>query len=95
MVFTDHDQALANPHVDAINAVTNPSTRHTVAVPSCLIGKHPLVEKPPKMTVRACRAIIDAARRGGGVLATAENLPRDPPDRNARGILNHALLGNS
>lgn len=68
--------------------------RHTVAVPLRLIGKHPLGEKPLGMTERACRAIIDAARRDVGVLATAENLPRDSPDRYACGILDHALLGN-
>jgi predicted dehydrogenase len=94
MVFTDLDQALAHPGIAAVDVVTDPSTHHAVAVPALLAGKHALVEKPLGITVRACRAILDAAERGGGVLATAENLRRDPPNRLARSILDHGLLGD-
>lgn len=94
LVFTDLAAALAHSEIAAVDVVTDPSTHHVVAVPALLAGKHALVEKPLGITVRACRAIIDAARRGGGVLATAENLRRDPPNRLARGILDQGLLGD-
>jgi predicted dehydrogenase len=94
MVFTDLDRALANPEIAAVDVVTDPSAHHSVTVPALLAGKHALVEKPLGITVRACQAILEAAERGGGVLATAENLRRDPPNRLARSILDHGLLGD-
>jgi predicted dehydrogenase len=94
MVFTDLDQVLAHPEIAAVDVVTDPSMHHTVAIPSLLAGKHTIVEKPLGITVRACQAIIDASRRGQAVLATAENLRRDPPNRLARSILDHGLLGD-
>ncbi len=92
LVFTDLDKALAHPDVAAVDVVTDPSFHHTVAVPALEAGKHALVEKPLGITVRACHAIIDAAKRGDAVLATAENLRRDPPNRLARSIIDHGLL---
>ncbi len=94
MVFTDLDQVLAHPEITAVDVVTDPSVHHAVAVPALLAGKHAIVEKPLGITVRACQRIIDAARRGKVVLATAENLRRDPPNRLARSILEHGLLGD-
>jgi predicted dehydrogenase len=94
MLFTDLDRVLAHPEIAAVDVVTDPSTHHTVAVPALLAGKHALVEKPLGITVRACQMMIDAARRSGVVLATAENLRRDPPNRLARAILDHGLLGD-
>jgi predicted dehydrogenase len=94
MVFTDLDQVLAHPEIVAVDVVTDPSVHHAVAVPALLAGKHAIVEKPLGITIRACQAIIDAARRGKAVLATAENLRRDPPNRLARSILEHGLLGD-
>ena len=92
LVFTDLDKALAHPDIAAVDVVTDPSFHHTVAVPALEAGKHALVEKPLGITVRACQAIINAASRGRAVLATAENLRRDPPNRLARSILDHGLL---
>ncbi len=94
LVFTDLEDALAHPDVAAVDVVTDPSFHHTVAVPALEAGKHALVEKPLGITVRACQAIISAAKRGGAVLATAENLRRDPPNRLARSIIDHGLLGD-
>jgi predicted dehydrogenase len=93
IVYTDLEKVLANPNIAAVDVVTDPSVHHMVAVPALLAGKHALVEKPLGITVRACQAIIEAASRGHAVLATAENLRRDPPNRLARSIIDHGLLG--
>jgi len=94
MVFTDLDTALAHPGIAAVDIVTDPRTHHSVAVDALLAGKHALVEKPLGLTVRACRVIIDAAEKSGAVLATAENLRRDPVNRLARSIIDHGMLGD-
>jgi len=94
MVFTDLHAALAHPDIAAIDLVTDPQTHHSIGAAALLAGKHALVEKPLGLTVRACRAIIDAAEESGAVLATAENLRRDPVNRLARSIIDHGLLGD-
>jgi predicted dehydrogenase len=94
MVFTDLEPMLANPEIAAVDVVTDPSTHHAVATPALLAGKHALVEKPLGITISACRAMIAAAQKGGRVLATAENLRRDPPNRLARSIVDHGVLGD-
>ena len=93
-VYTDLDAALANDEIQAIDVATEPSYHHQVAVPSLQAGKHVLCEKPLGLTMKACQAMIDAAQANGVVLATAENLRRDPPNRLARAILDAGLLGD-
>ena len=93
-VYTDLDAALANDEIQAIDVATEPSYHHQVAVPSLQAGKHVLCEKPLELTMKACQAMIDAAQANGVVLATAENLRRDPPNRLARAILDAELLGD-
>ena len=94
MVFTDLDAVLAHPEIAAVDVVTDPSSHHAVAVPALEAGKHAIVEKPLGITMRACLTIMDAAERSGVVLATAENLRRDPPNRLVRGIIEEGLLGD-
>ena len=94
LIFTDMDSMLKRDDILAIDVVTDGSTHHQVAVPALLAGKHALVEKPLGITMRACQAMIDAARDGGAVLATAENYRRDPPNRLARAIVESGLLGD-
>ena len=93
MVFNDLDEVLAHPDIAAVDVVTDGSTHHEIAVPALKAGKHALVEKPLGITMRACRAMIDAAQAGGAVLATAENYRRDPPNRLARAIIDSGVLG--
>jgi len=94
LIFTDLDPMLARADILAVDVVTDGSMHHQVAVPALLAGKHALVEKPLGITVRACRAMIDAAAKSGAVLATAENYRRDPPNRLARAIIDAGLLGD-
>jgi predicted dehydrogenase len=94
LVFTDLDEALAHPDIAAVDIVTDPSFHHQVAIPALQAGKHVLVEKPLGITIRACQAMIKAADDNGMVLATAENLRRDPPNRLARSIIDQGLLGD-
>ncbi|MEW6749852.1 MAG: Gfo/Idh/MocA family oxidoreductase [Candidatus Latescibacterota bacterium] len=93
LVFTDLEQALVHPGIAAVDVVTDPSTHHRVAVPALQAGKHALVEKPLGITIRACQAMVRAARQRDLVLATAENYRRDPTNRLARAVLDEGLLG--
>ena len=94
MIFSDLDQVIARDDILAVDVVTDGSMHHQVAIPALLAGKHALVEKPLGITVRACQAMIEAAEKGGALLATAENYRRDPPNRLARAIIDAGLLGD-
>jgi predicted dehydrogenase len=92
-VFTDHEELIAGGAVEALDVVTDPAVHQLVAAPALDQGLHVLCEKPLGITVRACRAIVDAAARSGAVLATAENYRRDPANRLARAVIEQGLLG--
>ena len=93
-VYSDHEELIANGAVDALDIVTDPAVHHLIAVPALAEGLHVICEKPLGITVRACRAIVDAAATAGVVLATAENYRRDAPNRLARAVLDKGLLGD-
>jgi predicted dehydrogenase len=93
-VYSNHEEMIASGAVHALDLVTDPSVHHTIAVPALDAGLHVICEKPLGITVRACRAIIDAAARSGGVLATAENYRRDAPNRLARAVIETGMLGD-
>ena len=93
-VYSDHEELIASGAVQALDLVTDPSVHHTIAVPALDAGLHVICEKPLGITVRACRAIVDAAARSGAVLATAENYRRDAPNRLARAVIETGMLGD-
>ena len=93
-VHTSMEAALADPGIAAFDIVTEAWTHLAVALPALEAGRHVLCEKPLALTVRSCRALIDAAERGGAVLATAENYRRDPPNRLARAAIEAGLVGH-
>ena len=74
--------------------MTEAWTHLAVALPALEAGKHVLCEKPLALTVRSCQALIDAAKRGGAILATAENYRRDPPNRLGKAALEAGLIGH-
>ena len=61
----------------ALDIVTEPASHHRIAVPALLAGRHVLCEKPLSITMRGCRAILDAhaAAPPGTVLATEDAGP--------------------
>ena len=93
-VFSDHEELIASGTVEALDIAADPAAHHLIAVPALDAGLHVICEKPLGITVRASRAIVDAAARSGAVLATAENYRRDGPNRLARAVLERGLLGH-
>ncbi len=93
-VYTDLVDLLQDAAVEAIDIVTDPRTHHTIAITAMDAGRHVLCEKPLALTVRAARAMIDAAERNGVVLATGENYRRGGANRLARAVLDAGLLGH-
>jgi len=93
-VYSDNEELISSGAVQALDIVADPSAHHTIAVPALDEGLHVICEKPLGITVRAARAIVDAAARSGAVLATAENYRRDAPNRLARAVIGAGMLGD-
>ncbi len=87
------EDAIADPEIEAFDVVTEAFSHLAVVLPALEAGRHVLCEKPLALTVRSCRALIDAAKQSGAVLATAENYRRDPTNRLAKAVIDSGLLG--
>lgn len=93
-VYTSIESALADESLTAFDIVTDASSHHRVALPVLAEGRHVLCEKPLGITIRNCDVIVDAAKRAGVVLATAENYRRGPGNRLAKAVIDSGLLGD-
>lgn len=67
-LYTDYNELLANPDIDAVSVVTM-WDQHTAPTLAALdAGKHVFLEKPMAHTVADCRQICDAAKKARGHL---------------------------
>lgn len=64
--FTDYEQMLADPELEAVSVVTMYDKHRAPAVAALQAGKHVFLEKPMASTVDDCDAIIAAARESKG-----------------------------
>lgn len=79
--------------LQAASITTEVASHHRVAIACLQSGLHVLCEKPLALTVRACDAIADAARRASRIVSVAENYRRDPINRLARALLAGGAIG--
>ncbi len=92
-VFGKLDDALRSDGIEAFDVATDPSSHHAVGMAILRAGRHLICEKPLALTPTDCWDLIDAATDAGVVLATAENLRRDPRIRAVRAIMESGALG--
>ena len=93
-VYTDVAELLDCERLDAADICTPHFLHHTVGDACLAAGVHVQIEKPIGVTVRATRQLIEAARRSGKILATAENVRRMPGPRTAHWLFHErGLLG--
>ncbi|MEM0444729.1 MAG: Gfo/Idh/MocA family oxidoreductase [Nitrososphaerota archaeon] len=93
MQFSSLHEAERAAEFEAADICTDPATHHKIAQPLLERGVSCIVEKPLSPTVRGCKLMLDAANRGGGILALAENYRRDPANRLAKWMIEGGELG--
>ena len=76
--YEDYPALLASGDVDAVYVATPVFRHREFAEPALEAGVHVLVEKPMETSVADCRAMIDAAARGGARLMVAYRLHHEP-----------------
>ncbi len=64
--YSDYNQLLANPDVDAVSIVTMWDQHAAPTLAALEVGKHVFLEKPMASTVDDCRAIVAAAESASG-----------------------------
>ena len=64
--YTDYQELLANPQVDAVSVVTMWDQHTAPTLAALRAGKHVFLEKPMASTLEDCRAIVDAANKATG-----------------------------
>lgn len=60
-IYTDYNELLANPEVEAVSITTMWDQHAEPALAALKAGKHVFLEKPMASTVAECQAIVDAA----------------------------------
>lgn len=95
MVYEDTDAMLAAEELDGADICTPHCYHHINAVKCLNSGVNVIVEKPIGITIKATRAIIEAANANGRIAATAENIRRAPSRRTAWWLINEKkMLGD-
>ncbi len=67
-LYTDYNELLANPDIDAVSVVTMWDQHTAPVIASLDAGKHVFLEKPMAHTVADCQKICDAAKAARGHL---------------------------
>lgn len=93
-VYGDYRELLSTESsVDAVDLSLVHRIHHSVAIPCIEAGKHITIEKPIGMTMRAGKAIMDAAEKKGTVLQVAENYRRSPEERAVNWAIKQGRIG--
>jgi predicted dehydrogenase len=79
--------------LQAASITTDVAAHHKIAIGCLEAGLHIMCEKPLALTIRACDAIAEAARRAGRLVSVAENYRRDPINRLARALIRDGAIG--
>lgn len=68
LLYTNYQELLANPLIDAVSICTWNNTHAEITIAALQAGKHVLVEKPLSMTVEEAIAVEKAAKRSGKIV---------------------------
>lgn len=93
IISDDFRQALADPHVEAVDVCLPHNLHAPVAIEAARTGKHVLVEKPLATTLDEADSMIVAAERASVTLMVAENVRFDPVYRRVRQLLDDGVIG--
>jgi predicted dehydrogenase len=76
--FTDYDQMLADPNVEAVIIATSDQFHVPAALKALEAGKHALVEKPLGISIEECQTLAERVKASGLVLQVGHMKRFDP-----------------
>jgi predicted dehydrogenase len=92
-VFSDLDDVLEDPSIDALLVATPPRTHHELASAALNAGKHVLVEKPLARTAAQAHDLVQIADYNGLVLMPGHTFLYSPPVNKVRDLIGQGALG--
>jgi predicted dehydrogenase len=92
-VFSDIDDVLADPSIDAVLVATPPRTHHALAGAALEAGKHVLVEKPLARTAAEAADLVASAENRRLVLMPGHTFLYSPPVNKVRELIHEGALG--
>lgn len=94
LVYTDYNELLANPEIDAVSICTWNNTHAEIAIAAVKAGKHVLVEKPLCRTVEEALQVQEAVRASGKVLQVGFVRRYDSNVELVRSFIDNGEFGN-
>jgi len=91
--FTDYNEMLADPELDAVNVVTMWDQHVAPVLAGLKAGKHVFCEKPMASTVEDCRQIVDAANAASTYFMTGHICRFNPRYAMAKRVIEEGKLG--
>jgi len=92
-IWTTLDDALADPHVDAVYVATPVFLHAPQTIQSLRAGKHVVCEKPMAMNEVEARAMVEAAEKSGKVFGVAYYRRTYPKVQRAKQLLESGAIG--
>jgi predicted dehydrogenase len=93
LVFTDYEEMLKRPDLDAIS-VCLPNTMHApVTIAAFEAGKHVLCEKPLAANAEQAKNMVEAAQKAGKTLAMSLNFRYEGRALTLKKMIDSGLLG--
>jgi len=90
--YTDLEKMLKNEDIDAVDIVTTHFNHHVSTIACLEAGIHVVVEKPFALTIKAGQMMLDAAKKSGKILASAEPARKGVGTRAMEWAMNKAHL---
>lgn len=91
--FDSVDALLSHEGIDAVSVCTPNESHFEISMAALQKGKHVLCEKPMAITMKECRALVDAAKNAGKILAVGHNQRLMPAHVEAKKQLAKGAIG--
>lgn len=92
-LYTDYNEMLADPDIDAVSICTMWDQHTAPAIAALKAGKHVFLEKPIASTVEDARQIVEAAQTSKGILFIGHVVRFNPRYRMAKQAIDEGRIG--
>ena len=92
-VYSNYRDLIADPSVEIVDLLTQPSVREEVVLAAAKAGKHVITEKPLTQDPEEGERMVDAARKAGVTFAVHQNYRWMPMNWLARQVVQKGIIG--
>lgn len=93
-LYTDYNDLLKDPRIDAVEILTPHSLHEPVVIAAAKAGKHIALQKPMTVDLASADHILAATKESGKIFKVTDNYAFYPPIRLAKKIIENGEIGN-